>query len=88
MIKSTNYNYLDRLSQNHSGEKKSIVPSAIQDFQIRINTKTGLIEAKGDLIDRISKVQYFTGDLHSFDISLFWGSFRQNIKDRINAFIK
>lgn len=88
MIKTTNYNYLDRLSQNHSGEKKSIVPSAIQDFQIRINTKTGLIEAKGDLIDRISKVQYFTGDLHSFDISLFWGSFRQNIKDRINAFIK
>ena len=28
-----------------------------------------------------------SGDLHNFDISLFWGSLRANIKDRINAFI-
>ena len=28
-----------------------------------------------------------SGDSHNFDISLFWGSLRQNVKDRINAFI-
>jgi hypothetical protein len=32
-------------------------------------------------------MKYFNGDLHPFDIMLFWGTLRQNIKDRIDAFI-
>jgi len=46
-----------------------------------------LLEAKGPLVDRYKKIRYFNGDLHSYDVMLFWGCLRKNIKDRINAFI-
>jgi hypothetical protein len=46
-----------------------------------------MIEVKGSLID---KVKSFTvdGDLHNFDVSLFWGSIRDNVKRRAHAFKK
>jgi hypothetical protein len=52
-----------------------------------LNAENGLLEARGPLVDRMKKIRYFTGDLHSYDVMLFWGSLRQNIKDRINAFL-
>ena len=52
-----------------------------------LNNDSGLVETNGPLIENIQKMKFFNGDLHSLDMMLFWGSLRQNIKDRIDAFI-
>ena len=85
--KAQNYDFADRLRIDHTGAKKSIGFTRIQEFSASLNSETGLIETKGPLIENIKKMRYFNGDLHSFDIMLFWGTLRQNIKDRISAFI-
>jgi len=84
--KAKNYNFADRLAKEYSGSIKSIIPSNQQDFNCKINPSNGLLETKGELVDKIRKL-VTSGDLHSFDISLFWGSLRKNVKDRIQAFI-
>ena len=84
--KSQEYDFTDRFRIEHSGLKKSIGFTRIQDFETSINKESGLVEAKGPLIDNIKKMSYFNGDLHSFDVMLFWGALRQNIKKRIDAF--
>tara|TARA_X000000368_G_scaffold18460_1_gene14615 strand:- start:3771 stop:4865 length:1095 start_codon:yes stop_codon:yes gene_type:complete len=85
--KAQNYDFTDRLSSEHTGAKKSIGLTRIQGFDCSLNNESGLLEARGALIDSIKKMKYFNGDLHPFDIMLFWGTLRQNIKDRINAYI-
>ena len=85
--KAQNYDFLDRLRKEHSGTKKSIGFTSIQGFSASLNSETGLLETRGPLIENISKMKLFNGDLHSLDVMLFWGSLRQNIKDRIEAFI-
>ena len=87
ITKSPNYDFADRLSIKHTGAKKSLRYSSVQDFSVSLNADNGLLEARGPLVDRMKKIRYFTGDLHSYDVMLFWGSLRQNIKDRINAFL-
>ena len=84
--KAKNYNFTDRLAKEYSGSIKSIIPSIPQNFSCRINQDNGLLETKGMLVEKIRKL-INSGDLHNFDISLFWGSLRTNVKDRINAFI-
>ena len=85
--KAQNYDFLDRFRPEHTGSKKSIGLMRIQGFSALLNNKTGLLETKGPLIDNIKKMKFFNGDLHSFDIMLFWGTLRRNIKDRISSFI-
>ena len=85
--KAQNYDFTDRLRVEHTGTKKSIGLTRIQGFDCSVNKESGLLEAKGEIIENIKKIKYFNGDLHTFDIMLFWGTLRQNIKDRINAFI-
>ena len=85
--KAQDYDFLDRFRPEHTGTKKSIGLMRIQSFSALLNNKTGLLETKGPLIDNIQKMKFFNGDLHSFDIMLFWGSLRRNIKDRISSFI-
>jgi len=87
ITKADNYDFADRFSSSHSKSNKSIRYSSVQDFTSALNSKTGLLEAKGPLVDRYKKIRYFDGDLHSYDVMLFWGCLRQNIKDRINAFL-
>ena len=70
-----------------NSSKSSNNAIAYSDFLARVNSVTGLLEAKGPLVDRYKKIRYFNGDLHSYDVMLFWGCLRKNIKDRINAFI-
>jgi len=55
----------------------------LQDFAARVSD-TSLLEMKGDLIDHLVK---FTrnGDLHSFDITLFWQAIENNVLERIRA---
>ena len=87
ITKADSYDFADRFSNSHSGANKSIQYSSTQKFLARVNSVTGLLEAKGPLVDRYKKIRYFNGDLHSYDVMLFWGCLRKNIKDRINAFI-
>tara|TARA_B100000902_G_scaffold392795_1_gene445783 strand:- start:1009 stop:2103 length:1095 start_codon:yes stop_codon:yes gene_type:complete len=84
--KAKNYNFADRLAKNYSGSIKSITPTNLQDFSCKINQENGLLETKGILVEKIKKL-IASGDLHNFDISLFWGSLRSNIKERISGFI-
>ena len=55
----------------------------LQDFAARVSD-TSLLEMKGELIDHLVK---FTrnGDLHSFDITLFWQAIENNVLQRIRA---
>ena len=64
------------------------IKTEVQNFSSKINSESGLLETKGDLIDKMRKMRSFTGDLHSFDVMLFWGSLRHNIDKRIKAFTK
>ena len=85
--KAQNYDFTDRFRKEHSGTKKSIALTRLQGFCASLNTESGLIEVKGPLIQNIEKMKFFNGDLHSFDVMLFWGTLRQNVKDRIDAFL-
>ena len=85
--KAQNYDFLDRFRKEHTGTKKSIGLTRIQGFNAMLNNESGLVETNGPLIENIQKMKFFNGDLHSLDMMLFWGSLRQNIKDRIDAFI-
>jgi hypothetical protein len=87
ITKSPNFNFADRLATNHSGAKKSLRLSTEQHFSVSINNINGLLEARGPLVNKIKKMQHFTGDLHSYDVMLFWGCLRNNIKDRIGAYL-
>mgnify|MGYP005727375301 FL=1 len=71
--KAQNYDFLDRLSKYHSGTKKSIGFTSIQGFSASLNNETGLLETRGPLIENISKMKLFNGDLHSRDVMLVWG---------------
>ena len=85
--KSRSYNFADRTSKTHSGCEKKIALTKLQNFSAFINQESGLIETKGPLIESMKKMKFFNGDLHDFDMMIFWGLLRKNIKDRIKAFI-
>ena len=84
--KAKNYNFANRLAKEYSGSIKSIIPTNLQNFDCQINQTNGLLETRGELVNKI-RTLVDSGDLHNFDISLFWGSLRQNVEDRINEFI-
>ena len=85
--KSQDYDFTDQISIAHTGTKKSIGLTRVQEFSASLNDKSGLVETRGPLIDNIKKMKFFSGDLHSFDMMLFWGTLRQNVKDRIKTFL-
>ena len=86
--KAQNYDFLDRFRSHHTGIKKSIGLTSEQEFVTSLNKKSGLLESKGRLINNFKKMKYFNGDLHSFDVMLFWGSLRKNAQHRIDSFFK
>ena len=85
--KANGYDFSDRLAVEHTGIAKSISVTKTQECSASLNKDSGLVELKGPLVERMRNMADFSGDLHSFDIMLFWGSLRQNAKDRINAFL-
>jgi hypothetical protein len=46
-----------------------------------------MIETRGPLIEKIKRFA-IAGDLHNFDMSLFWGAIRNNVKLRAAAYEK
>jgi hypothetical protein len=85
--KANGYDFSDRLAVEHTGIAKFISVTKTQECSASLNKDSGLVELKGPLVERMRNMADFSGDLHSFDIMLFWGSLRQNAKDRINAFL-
>ncbi|MDB4210092.1 DUF3089 domain-containing protein [Gammaproteobacteria bacterium] len=85
-LKSSNLFLADYHATAHSHAKLSIESMANLGFEAK-QSEHSMIEVKGSLID---KVKSFTvdGDLHNFDVSLFWGSIRDNVKRRAHAFKK
>jgi hypothetical protein len=43
-----------------------------------------MVETRGPLIQKIERFAN-DGDLHNFDMSLFWGAIRENVKLRSKA---
>ncbi len=85
-LKSSNLFLADYHATSHSHAKLSIESMANLSLETR-ESEHSMIEARGSLID---KVKSFTvaGDLHNFDVSLFWGAIRENVKRRAHAFKK
>ena len=44
--------------------------------------------AKGNFLKRFDAVEFGLGNLHVVDYSLFWGSIRENVKLRLNEYLK
>ena len=63
----------DVLQLNYVGSKKSIGLTRLQAFSASLNRESGVVETKGPLIDNMKKMAGVKGDLHSFDVMLFWG---------------
>ena len=57
------------------------------DFHVRLSSK-GLAEVKGNFLKRFDAVEFGLGNLHVVDYSLFWGSIRENVKLRLNEYLK
>jgi hypothetical protein len=85
--KASGYDFADRLAVHNTGTQKTIAVTKTQAVSASLNSDSGLVELRGPIVERMRNMAFFTGDLHSFDVMLFWGSFRQNVKDRINAFL-
>ena len=83
-LKASNLFLADYFATKHSHSDLSI--DAINDlsFEAR-HSENSMIETQGPLIE---KMKSFTtgGDLHNFDVSLFWGAIRQNVQRRAHAF--
>ena len=83
-LRSNNAFLTDYSAIKHKHSKISIESIDDLDFEAR-NSKNFMIETRGTLIDKIKSFAP-NGDLHNFDMSLFWGAIRSNVKERANAF--
>ena len=83
-LRSNNSFLTDYSATKHKHSKISIDSIDDLDFEARYS-KNFMIETRGPLIDKIKPFAP-NGDLHNFDMSLFWGAIRNNVKERANAF--
>tara|TARA_B100000287_G_scaffold424356_1_gene468856 strand:- start:106 stop:1188 length:1083 start_codon:yes stop_codon:yes gene_type:complete len=74
----------DYYATKHKQSKIKVESIIDLNFEARFS-KNYMIETRGPLIDKIKSFAP-NGDLHNFDISLFWGAIRNNVKVRANAF--
>ena len=83
-LRSNNAFLTDYSATEHKHSKISIDSINDLSFEARYS-KNFMIETRGSLIDKIKSFAP-NGDLHNFDMSLFWGAIRNNVKVRANAF--
>ena len=76
----------DYAAKKHTRSKIKIDSITDLDFEARLSDRY-MIETRGTLIEKIKRFAP-NGDLHNFDMSLFWGSIRNNVKVRAHAFKK
>ena len=85
-LKSNSLFLADYFAKKHSHAELSIETIKDLSFEAK-HSENFMIETKGPLIE---KMKSFTvgGDLHNFDVSIFWGAIRNNIEKRAHAFKK
>ena len=85
-LKLENMFLTDYAATKHTHSRIKIDSITDLDFEARLN-ENFMIETRGKLIDKIKRFAP-KGDLHNFDMSLFWGAIRNNVKVRAHAFKK
>ena len=85
-LKADKLSLADYYATKNTFSKLSIEAITDIDFEARVS-KNFLLETRGPLIDKIKKFSN-AGDLHNFDMSLFWGAIRNNVKIRAEAYAK
>ena len=85
-LKLDNMFLTDYAAKKHTRSKIKIDSITDLDFEARLSDRY-MIETRGTLIEKIKRFAP-NGDLHNFDMSLFWGAIRNNIKVRAHAFKK
>ena len=85
-LKSTNLFMVDYYAKKHSHSKLSIEAIDNLIFEAKYSDNF-MIETRGPLIEKIKSLTV-GGDLHSFDVSLFWGAIKNNVRVRANAYKK
>ena len=83
-VKSSNMSIIDYFATENTNSEFSIAYTESQDFSSKVSSNN-MVQVKGNLINKISRFSS-NGDLHNFDISIFWGAIRDNVKQRISNF--
>ena len=84
-LKSDKLSLADYYATKNTYSKLSIdAISLILTFEARVSNNF-MVETKGPLIEKIERFA-IAGDLHNFDMSLFWGAIRDNVKLRAAAY--
>ena len=83
-LRSNNLFLTDYTATEHKHSKIEVEAITDLSFEARYS-KNFMIETRGPLINKIKSFAP-NGDLHNFDMSLFWGAIRNNVKVRANAF--
>ena len=83
-VKSSNMSIIDYFATENTNSAFSIAYTESQDFSSMVSANN-MVQVKGKLINKISRFSS-NGDLHNFDISIFWGAIRDNLKQRISNF--
>tara|TARA_X000001036_G_scaffold431423_1_gene465699 strand:- start:6986 stop:8092 length:1107 start_codon:yes stop_codon:yes gene_type:complete len=85
-LKSDKLSLADYYATKNTYSKLSIEAITGLSFEARVS-ENFLLETRGPLIEKIKRFAN-AGDLHNFDMSLFWGAIRNNVKKRAYAFKK
>ena len=85
-LKSDKLSLADYYATKNTFSKLSIEAITGLSFEARVS-ENFLLETRGPLIEKIRRFAN-AGDLHNFDMSLFWGAIRNNVKERAYAFKK
>ena len=83
-LKSDKLSLADYYATKNTYSKLSIEAIPDLTFEARVS-KNFMIETRGPLIKKIERFAN-DGDLHNFDMSLFWGAIRDNVKLRAKAY--
>ena len=85
-LKSDKLSLANYYATKNTYSKLSIDAILDLSFEARISNNH-MIETKGPLIEKIKRFAV-AGDLHNFDMSLFWGAIRNNVKLRAASYEK
>ena len=83
-LKADKLSLADYYATKNTYSKLSIEAISDLTFEARVS-ENFLVETRGPLIKKIERFAN-DGDLHNFDMSLFWGAIRNNIKLRAKAY--
>ena len=76
----------DYYATKHSHSDLTIDGIKDLSFEAR-HSENSMIETQGPLIEKMKSLAV-GGDLHNFDVSIFWGAIRANVQRRAHAFKK